>query len=127
MVATETMSFPGWSEPLCDTALVYPTASLSVRQLFEQAAPNLDDPQFVQVVSRVLAHRPELVETWQQYSHAKRSTPSPYLDGTTVGFVDEVDGKLRVRRVQTFDSIVDSCATFILHESAWVLEQRRIT
>jgi len=117
---------PSWIEPLCRIAASYRNEGCSIRELFERAAPDLEDPRFVEVVARRLEREPVLVESWQQYSENKRGTPSPYLQGTEVGFVDVADGKVETRVVGRFDSAIDACSTFIWHEAAWVLERRRV-
>jgi len=117
---------PSWIVPLCSIAEAYRIEDRSIRELFERAAPDLDDPRFVEMVVRRLEREPLLVEAWQQYSADKRSTPNPFLQGTEVGFVDFADGKVAVRVVERFDSEIDACATFIRHEATWVLERRRV-
>ncbi len=117
---------PSWIEPLCRIAESYRTGGRSIRELFECASPDLQDPRFVELVARTLEREPILVESWQQYSGDKRGTPSPYLQGTDVGFVDVANGKVETRLVGRFDSAIEACSTFIWHEAAWVLEGRRL-
>jgi hypothetical protein len=118
---------PGWLDPLCRVALQYRTGNESVHALFERAAPNLDDPRFLELVPRTLRREPDLVMGWQQYSGDKRGTPSPYLDGLEVGFFENADGSATRRDVRRFDSAIDACAAFIWREAAWVLERREAT
>lgn len=117
---------PGWLEPLCGIALLYQTGDLSIRALFQRAAPNLHDPEFIEVVAQKLQREPELVSAWQQYSHDKRGTPSPYLEGREVGFVEVTDGSVRTRGIRRFETAVEACSTFILREALWVLERREV-
>ncbi len=117
---------PSWLEPLCQIALLYRAGELSVRELFQRAAPNLAEPEFVELVAQGLEEAPELVAAWQQYSHDKRGTPSPYLEGTEVGFVEVLDGRVQTRNIRRFDSTLDACSEFILREALWVLERREV-
>jgi hypothetical protein len=63
-----------------------------------------------------LVDDPSLVEDWQTYSYDKRGSPSPYLEGTEVGFFD---GEARNRR--TYGDRTGACAQFVYSEAAWVL------
>ncbi len=123
---TDRMRFPSWLEPLCRIALDFRTEELSIGGLFQRAAPDLTDPEFVELVAQVLNQAPELVVAWQQYSRDKRATPSPYLDGTEVGFVEVVSERFQTRNVCRFESAVDACSAFILCEAVWVLERREV-
>jgi hypothetical protein len=117
---------PIWVEPLCRIALLYRTGELSIRDLFQQAAPDLEDPTFIEIVSEQLEREAELVAAWQQYSHDKRGTPSPYLEGNEVGFVEVSGGEVWTRGVRRFETARDACSAFILREAAWVLHRREI-
>lgn len=117
---------PRWLEPLCRIPVAYRSGNLSIRELFTRAAPDLDDPQFVAIVARRLEHDPSLLSTWQDYSYDKRATPSHYLDGLEVGFIEVVDGRVQNQRKQHYETSSDACAVFILHEARWVLERRHI-
>jgi len=117
---------PRWAEPLCRIALMYQTGDLSIRELFQRAAPDLEDPDFVRIVARQLDSEPDLVVAWQQYSFDKRGTPSPYFKGTEVGFVDVIGGQVQSRRVGRFATPVDACSAFIFREASWVLHRREV-
>jgi hypothetical protein len=106
--------------------LQYRTGDASIRELFQRAAPDLDNPQFLPVVARRLEHEPELVTAWQQYSHDKRGTPTPYLGGLEVGFVEVIDGQVRSRDIRQFETAFDACAAFIFREAWWVLHRREV-
>lgn len=80
----------------------------------------------MEVVTARLKREPTLVTAWQLYSYDKRSTPSPYLDGTEVGFVEIVDGEVQTRRIARFDSAVEACSVFIWREAVWVLQRREV-
>lgn len=116
---------PGWLERLCRIAVDSKASSASIRELFTRAAPNLEDPQFVERIRGRLAEEPGLIEAWQQYSYAKRGTPSPYLDGLEVGFAEMVDGKLETRDVRRRSSRTEACADFIRREALWVLQRQQ--
>lgn len=117
---------PTWLEPLCRIPLDFRTGDVSVRELFQRAAPDVEDARFVEMVVARLEREPGLVDSWQQYSYDKRGTPSPYLDGTEVGFFEVVGDKARYRAVQRFDTVVLACASFIWREAGWVLERRQV-
>lgn len=115
---------PDWVEPLCRIAFDFTSSSLSIRDLFTQAAPDLNDPKFVEQVLTRLQEQPDLVQAWQQYSYDKRGTPSPFLDGSKVGFAEVLEERLLVRDVHTHKSAAEACAEFICREALWVLEGR---
>ena len=117
---------PEWVKPLCQIASTFRSGDASIRELFQRAAPDVDDPQFVKMVGAQLAGEPGLVESWQQYSYDKRGSPSPYLDGTEVGFLEVTDGGVRRRGVAHFDSAAEACSSFIFREAVWVLERREV-
>ena len=50
-----------------------------------------------------LEQAPELMVARQQYSRDKRGTPSPYLDGTEVGFAEVLDGRVQTRSIRRFE------------------------
>ena len=55
--------------------------------LLQEPSPDLSDRQrFIELVSGYFDRHQELLETWQTYPYDKRSSSSPYLDGTEVGF-----------------------------------------
>jgi hypothetical protein len=66
------------------------------------------------------------VEAWQQYSYDKRASPSPYLDGTEVGFFEVVGDNPRRCAVERFNTTVEACASFIWRETGWLLERRQV-
>lgn len=120
-------SAPMWVESLCRIpSEYYEPGAMSIRDLFSQASPEVDNPRFVKLVRTYLEHRPDLLHAWQQYSYDKRGTPSPFLDGLKVGFVSVIDGKQVVRDVRIYESAVEACAQFIRRESSWVLEGREL-
>jgi len=120
----ESSQEPDWLEPLCRIALLYRTGSLSIRELFENAGPNLEDSEFVELVARTLAREPGLVAAWQQFSSDTRATPNPYLAGTQVGFIDSENERVRKRVAPSFATEIDACSVYIRDEAAWVLHRR---
>jgi hypothetical protein len=106
--------------------LRYRTGDTSIRDLFQRAGPEFDDPHFLELVDQRLEGEPELVTAWQQYSHDKRGTPSPYLDGLEVGFVEVIDGHAEARGVHSFETSHEACASFVFREALWVLQRREI-
>ena len=115
---------PLWVEPLCLIPVKYPSSGVSVRELFRRAAPDLNEPRLVEEVLTRLRLHPNLVQAWQQYSYAKRGTPSPFLDGVKVGFAEVLDEKLVIRDVHTHASPAEACAEFVWREALWVLKHR---
>ena len=94
----------------------------SIQTQFEAAAPDLDDVDALrQAVHEALLDHPELVDAWQTYSYDKRSSPSPYLDGSEVGFYDQ--GRENIIR---YDDLSAACADFICREAAWVVRGIRL-
>ena len=126
-MVSDLLGEPSWVERVCLIAASYRTDNRSIRELFELAAPDFGESRFVELVARRLALEPGLVEAWQQYSADKRGAPSPFLQGTKVGFVEKTGGKVAAGVVGRFDSEAAACAVFIMHEAAWVLEGRRVT
>jgi|SRR5687768_7532877 len=106
-------------------------ALLHVPELFGQGGSSLgdlfvdagvlstDDDTLTAMVHDRLADEPRFIESWQEYSYDKRSTPSPYLDGLEVGHYDA--GR---RNVRTHSTVVSACADFVLREVRWVTEHR---
>ena len=117
---------PDWLEPLCQIASEYRAGDASIRELFQRAAPDVEDPRFVEMVAARLRSEPGLVTLWQQYSHDKRGTPSPYLEGMEVGFVEVADGQVQTRGIARFDAAVEACSVFIWREAVWVLQRREV-
>ena len=117
---------PEWLERLCHIPSDFRTGHVSIRELFLRAAPDVEEPHFVDMVAERLAREPVLVESWQQYSYDKRGTPSPYLDGTEVGFFEVVADQVHYRAVERFDNVIDACSSFIWREAGWVLERRQV-
>jgi hypothetical protein len=115
---------PLWLEPLVRVALDWREGSSSIRQLFEQAAPDLSDPRFEWLVRERLRNDPALIDAWQNYSYDKRGSPSPYLDRNRVGFFEVVGEQPTHSAVRNHKNPVDACADFIHREAAWVLERR---
>jgi hypothetical protein len=70
--------------------------------------PNVEDRQFLELVARRLGQEPNLVAAWLQYSRDERGTPSPYLEGTEVGFVEVADGQVRTRGVRRFETATET-------------------
>jgi hypothetical protein len=111
---------PIWLEPLCRIPQEFKSGKRSIRQLFEEAAPDLSDQaSFITLVRGHIAKHPRFVDGWQTYSYDKRGSPNPYLDGKEVGFFDG-----ERRNVRVHDDIVDACADFIYREAHWVMERR---
>lgn len=109
----------GTAEDLARVPHSIRTSGNSIRAEFEANAPNLDDLESLRgAVREVLESDPLLVDAWQTYSYDKRSSPSPYLDGTQVGFFDTDTGR---SGVDTYDDPLAACAEFICREAAWVL------
>lgn len=114
-------SSPVWLEPLCQIALRYRSTETLIGELFQEAAPNLDNPGILNLVAEHLALEPRLIEAWQSYPYGKRATPSPYLDGNEVGFVHEVGSNLQRDDVRHLETTCDACALFIVREAFWIL------
>lgn len=107
---------------LCDVADSYRSGKQSPRQTFLSAAPDLSDPPALTAQIRAhLATRPELIQSWQQYSRGLRGTPNHYMEGLEVGFYDA--GR---RDVVQHPDERSACADFICRTAAWVLEGRRL-
>lgn len=124
---TADSSVPQWVDSLCRIPSDYGSVDASIRELFRQAAPDLDEPRLLDMVRMHLERQPDLLQAWQQYSYDKRGTPSPFLDGLRVGFLSVTDGKAVVGDVRTYESPLEACAQFIRRESMWVLEGREPT
>jgi hypothetical protein len=118
---------PEWVKPLCDIALNWKKGSLSIRQHFQNASPDLSDGRFRAFVGAHLSHRPALITAWQGYSEDKRTSPSPYLDGRKVGFFEVSDREGRRKHVRQYRDRATACADFIYREAMWVLENRRVS
>jgi hypothetical protein len=99
----------------------------SIREAFEHADPDLSDVRFKTVVRNRLKDDPSLIESWQNYSYDKRSSPSPYLDRNRVGFFEVVDGHPKRSAVRNHKNPTDACVDFIYREAAWVLERRMVS
>jgi hypothetical protein len=107
---------------LCDVADDYRSGKQSPRQTFQSASPDLSDPSALMAQIRAhLATRPELVQSWQQYSWDIRGTPNHYMEDVEVGFYDAGHRDV-VRHPDEFSA----CADFICRTAAWVLERRRL-
>jgi hypothetical protein len=117
---------PPWLDALFKIPVEFRAGNLSIRQLFENAAPDVADPLFATHVRTRLSREPALVHAWQQYSYDKRSSPSPYLDGAEVGFVEVADGLPMSGDVRRYDDPLDACVDFIYRETVWVLDGRRV-
>ena len=77
--------------------------------LLQEAPPDISDGQrFIELVSGYLDRHQELLETWQTYSYDKRSSSSPYLDRTEVGFFSG-EG----RNVRRDEKTLNTCVVFI--------------
>ena len=125
--AMEPEQSASWVETLCQIAREWNARDApSIRELFQRAAPEVEDAHFVEMVAERLGREPALVELWQQYSYDKRASPSPYLDGTEVGFFEVVDHEAHRRAVEHFDTVVEACASFIWRETGWVLQRRQV-
>ena len=110
---------PAWVDRVCCVPRDF-WGDKTIIGLFREASPDLSDRQrFIELVSGYLDRHEELLETWQTYSYDKRSSPSPYLDGTEVGFFS--GERTNVRR---YEKSLDACADFIYREASWVLERR---
>ena len=115
---------PSWLEPLCQIARVWKTRDASVRDLFTGAAPDLSDgASFTTFVYARLRSSHELLDAWQGYSWDKRTAPSPYINGTEVGFFDGT----RKEDMRIHENAAEACADFIYREAVWVIEGRRAT
>ena len=103
---------------LVTIALTWRTGDLSIRDLFEAEAPDIDDVEALRIaIHNALVADPRLLPAWQTYCYDKRSSPSPYLDGHEVGFYD--GGR---HNVVVHDDPVDACADFVRREVAWFCE-----
>lgn len=126
MTATGPEGDPAWLEPLRRIPREYRGGTLSVRQLFARAAAATRDSGFLSLIRSRLSSDPDLIRAWQEYSHDKRTAPSPYLEKCEVGFAEIVDGKLSLIDIRRYENPVDACADFIYREAVWVLEGRRV-
>lgn len=117
---------PGWLEALCQIALKWATGGLSIRDQLQRASPDIRDPSFTSLVRTRLAHDPDLIAAWQLYSYDKRTSASPWLDGTAVGFFEFVEHRAINSDIRHHANPVDACADFIGREASWVLEGRRL-
>jgi hypothetical protein len=110
-----------WVERLCQVPEALQAGNLAIRAAFRQADPDLTDRvSAMALIRRHLSEKPHLVDAWQKYSYDKRSSPSPYLDQTEVGFYDH-----GYEDVDKFDNRADACAEFVFREAAWVLGKYR--
>jgi len=125
LVVGEDSAAPEWVEPLCQIALNWKKGDRSIVQHFGNASPDLSDKRFPALVRAYLSHHPALINAWQGYSEDKRTSPSPYLDGRTVGFFEVLDGKVRHRDVRRYRDRASACADFIFREALWVLAKRQ--
>jgi hypothetical protein len=107
---------------LCEVVDEVHTTGLSIRQLFENAAPDISDVGNTEaLVHDYILSKPELVQRWQQYSWDIRGTPNHYMDGVEVGFYDA-----GYRDVVRHSDVESACADFIVRTAAWILERRRL-
>ena len=106
-----------WVRALCQIPNSFHSGDKSIRQLFDDADPDLsDESAFREAVRKELIADPELMDSWQGYSWDKRTTPSPYIDGLEVGVFDR-----RSTVVTMHSERLDACVDFIWRESQWVL------
>jgi hypothetical protein len=90
--------------------------------MFLAASPDLSDPPALRALIRDhLDSRPELIQSWQQYSWGIRGTPNHYMEGVEVGFYDAGN-----QDVMQHPDKRSACADFICRTAAWVLERRRL-
>jgi hypothetical protein len=118
----ETPMMTDWADGLTTIALRWRTGSQSIREMFEESAPPEDagsDALRAAIADR-LRQNPPLVDAWQTYSYDKRGTPSPYMDGSEVGFFDGQREDVTVHPTST-----DACVDFLYRETQWVLHRRR--
>jgi hypothetical protein len=79
----------GDAKALVAIAQSWKSSGRSIRESFEAAAPDLEDPDALRrTVLAALLAEPELVDAWQVYSYNTRSSPSPYLEGVEVSYFD---------------------------------------
>jgi hypothetical protein len=114
-------------EALCQIALNWKTGRLSIRQHFQNASPDLSDNRFGAFIRAYLSRHPALINAWQGYSEDKRTAPSPYLDGRTVGFFDVLGGEGRHQDVRRYQDRAKACTDFIYREAMWVLQNQRVS
>jgi hypothetical protein len=112
---------PTWVESVATIAYRWREPGTTVRDLFEDARPNLSDRRvFETSVADRLKRDTGLVDAWQTYSWDKRTSRGPYFDGRDVGFFD------RDRRdVIKHQDRASACADFLFREASWVLLGRR--
>ena len=88
--------------------------------LLQGASPDPADPQrLIELVSGYLDRRRKLLKTWQTYPYDKRSSSSPYLDGTEVGFFSDECPNVRRDEIS-----LNACLDFIYREANWILERQ---
>lgn len=115
-------SAPGWVQRICTSdGHSIRAGGQTLRVSLAGEGVDLSDREtFVPLVRSYLGGHPGVVERWQVQSYDKRSSPSPYLDGTEVGFFS--DG--HKTNVRMFEDRLDACAEYIYQEVAWILERR---
>jgi hypothetical protein len=120
MIAMEN-GVPTWVESVATIACRWREPGTTVRDLFEDARPNLSDRRvFETSVADRLKRDPGLVDAWQTYSRDKRTSRGPYFDGLDVGFFDR-----DCRDVIEHQDRASACADFLFREASWVLLGRR--
>ena len=110
-------------EQLCAIPEDFLATGLSLRRLFESRAPDLTDmPNLLVEIRDYLHGKPQLVQSWQQYSWNIRSVSSPWLSATIVGFFD---GTSDLDIVDYADE-TSACANFICRTTVWILKGHRL-
>ena len=93
MSASDLPAAPSWLEPLVRVPVDLKKGGGSVVELMRRAAPDVDDPRFESLVRARLASEPALIDAWEVYAYDDRTTPSPYMDRTKVGFLSMENGR----------------------------------
>jgi len=114
--------YPVWVRPLCEI----PRRSrlhgeLSPRALVEQAAPDLGDAQFDEVLTSYLVEHPRLIEDWYDYAGDKRVVEGPYWDNLEVGYMV---GAAR-RDALVHHRWAAAATDYIRWHVEWILSDRR--
>lgn len=116
---------PGWVEQLCAIASMRRTSNASIRQLFEQAAPDLTDRRaFLTAVTQWLQQHPDLVDDWDLFSVDQRSSAAPYFSpgdertSPVVGFFSTDHGH---QDITHHSNAAEACADYLYRESCLVL------
>jgi hypothetical protein len=83
--------------------------------LLQLADRHFADRGFDDALARSLRENPALIENWEAWSADQRWTPSAYVEGTEIGWFDEVH-----RNVRIHPDRAAAVADFIRRLAAWL-------